>query len=281
MDNFGYAALFNASLSLPTGNSTWENQQLGSIIPTEFLDYRYRGRGLGFSALYGISFPAGKDALGIGAGFAYAGAYNPTGDPNDSLQLGDTLFFALNFVQPGTEGCKEIARFSAYYSMTTQDPEEGVQFQLGSNLNASYSWINPKGFSLEAGAQYFLPSSRLDVQGSLVTEADNFYAPRFYLAPSYAFGNLQLTARVKYVLPNNYPDTFSIYGINPMYFGGGWLLGVGPTLKLPLDGQSSLDFFGAYDYILQNNANVDADGTGLANATFNYWTLGTDYQINF
>ncbi len=105
--------------------------------------------------------------------------------------------------------------------------------------------------------------------------------PPAYLAPSYAFGNLVLAAHAKVVMGNNYPDSFSVYGINPMYFGGGWLAGAGPAWKQPLDEMSSLDFFGEYDFIVQENANVDAAGTGLANASFNYWTLGTDYQINF
>jgi hypothetical protein len=186
----------------------------------------------------------------------------------------------INFVQPGTGGYKEIARLSAYYSMQSQDAEEGVQFQLGTNMIASYSWVNPTGLSLALGAQYFFPSDRLDDNNNLVTEADNYYAPRFFLAPSYAWGDVTWAAQVKYVLSNSYPDTFSSSGINPMYFGGGLLLGLGPTWKMELNDQSSLSFFGAYDYILQNNANVDASGSSLVNATYNYWILGTNYQIN-
>jgi hypothetical protein len=278
---FGLSSVFNASLSLPTGDSTWETQQIYAIIPTEFLDYRYRGRGFGLSALYGISLPVGKNALGLGAGYVYSGAFNPTGEPSDSLQLGDTLFFGLNYIQEGTGGYKEVARFSLFDTLTTQDKEEGVNFQLGTNLNASYKWVNPKGLSLEVGAQYFLPSSRLDDTNNLVVEADNFYAPRFYAVPSYAFGDLQWAAQVKYVLPNSYPDTFTSAGVNQMYFGGGWLLGTGPAWKMSLDDASSLNFFGSYDFILQYNASVDSTGTALANATYNYWTLGTNYQINF
>jgi hypothetical protein len=276
--SFGLSSLLNISLNLPTGDSTWEAKQIVAIIPTEFLDYRYRGRGFGVNALYGISFPAGKDSFGAGIGYLHSGPFDTMeGDSASELQLGDTLFLALNYVQPGKGGYKEVARLSCYYSLTTQI--DGVDdFQLGTNLNASYGWVNPQGLSVETGAQYFFSSSRLE-GNVLTTEPDNYYGPRLYLAPSYSFGDIKLSAQAKYVFANAYPDTFSSSGVAPLYFGGGWVLGVGPSWKLVLDDKSSLNFFGAYDYIVQNNANIDSTGTSLVNAVFNYWTLGTNYQI--
>ncbi len=277
--SFGYSSLLNVSINLPTGDPTWETKQIVAIIPTEFMDYRYRGRGFGFNGLYGISFPMGKSSIGAGVGYLHSGSFDATGDSTAPLQLGDTMFLAFNFVQPGTGGYKEIARLSGYYSFTTQIA--GVnEFQLGTNVNASYSWINPHALSVDLGAQFFLPSQRLSTDNVLTTESNNYYAPRFYVAPSYSFGDINLSAQVKYILPNDYPDTFSGSGVNPMYFGGGWLFGIGPSWKAALDDKSSLNFYGAYDYIVQNNANIDSTGTTLVNATYNYWIIGTNYQIN-
>jgi hypothetical protein len=277
--SFGYSSLLNVNLNLPTGDSTWEAKQYPAIIPTQFMDYRYRGRGFGVNALYALSLPVGKNSLGIGAGYFHTGSYDATGDPNYSLQLGDNLFLGLNFVQPGQGGYKEIARVSCYYTLTTQVDGQD-QYRLGANLNASYSWFNPYGFSLDTGAQYFLPDETPNSTNSgISTESNTYYAPRLYAAPSYSFGSLRLSGQVKYVFANNYPETVN-GNINPMYFGGGWLLGAGPSWTWALDGSSSLNFFGAYDFVLQNKAALDSDGSGLANATYNYMTLGTYYQVN-
>ncbi len=277
--SFGLSSLLNISLNLPTGDTTWEAKQIVAIIPTEFLDYRYRGRGFGVNALYGISLPAGKDSFGAGIGYLHSGPFDTMeGDSASELQLGDTLFLALNYVQPGKGGYKEVARLSCYYSLTTQI--DGIDdFQMGTILNASYGWVNPQGLSVDAGAQYFFPSQRLNSNNTLAGEPFNSYAPRLYLVPSYSLGDVKLTAQAKYVFANGYPDTFSSSGVDPLYFGGGWVLGIGPSWKLALDDKSSLNFFGAYDYIIQNNANIDSTGSSLVNATYNYWTLGTNYQI--
>ena len=202
-NSFGYASLLNVSFNLPTGDSTWENKQTNAIIPTEFMDYRYRGRAFGFDMLYALSIPAGKNSLGLGGGFTYSNAF--TDSPLESVQLGDTAFLVLNFVQPGMNGYKEIARLSGYYSLTTQI--DGTDdFQLGTNLNASYSWFNPNGLSLDTGVMYFFPCRRLDENNQLVTEADNYYAPRLYAAPSFSVGEIKIAAQVKYVFQNANKD---------------------------------------------------------------------------
>ena len=276
--SLGLSSLVNVSLNLPTGDPTWESKQIVAMIPTEFLDYRYRGRGFGFNALYGVSIPAGKNSFGVGAGYLHSGTFDPTGDPAGALQLGDNLFIALNFIQNGTNDYREIARFSGYYSLTTQI--DGVdQFQMGTNLNASYSWINPHGFSLDAGGQYFYASRRLEGL-NLTTEPYNYYGPRLYLAPSYALGDVKISGQAKYVFANDYPE-FSNGAANTMYFGGGWLFGVGPSWKATLDDKSSLNIFGAYDFISQNNVPVvpSDPSQGNTRAYFNYWTIGTSYQI--
>ncbi len=276
--SFGYASLLNVNLNLPTGDQTWETKQYQSIIPTEFMDYRFRGRGFGVNALYALSLPMGKNSLGIGAGYFHTGSYDATGAPGYSLQLGDNLFLGLNYVQPGQGGYKEIARVSCYYSLTTQVDGEN-EYQLGTNLNASYSWINPRGLSLDAGAQYYLSDQTPQGFNSSVLSTESaYYAPRLYAAPSYSFGDLKLAGQVKYVFANAYPETTN-GDLNPRYFGGGWLFGAGPSWKWTLDDRSSLNFFGAYDFVLQNNAAWNSDQTTLSNATYNYWTVGTSYQV--
>ena len=59
--SFDVPSILNVGVNLPTGNSDWEQRQTNSIVPTSFIDSDYRGRGLGFSCLYGISLPAGSE----------------------------------------------------------------------------------------------------------------------------------------------------------------------------------------------------------------------------
>ncbi|HVM32969.1 MAG TPA: hypothetical protein VMU88_07530, partial [bacterium] len=58
-DSFGLSSLLDVSVNLPSGNQDWETNQVGANIPTQFIDSRYRGRGLGFNAMYALAIPSG------------------------------------------------------------------------------------------------------------------------------------------------------------------------------------------------------------------------------
>ena len=159
-DNFSLPGLLNVAVNVPSGDTSWETKQQIGNIPTQFVDSRYRGRGFGANVLYGLSFPSGSSELGVAAGYMYSSAFNPnysllpfTGD----LKLCDTLFVALNHYLSFKSGEYQVIRLTGYYFMPTQ--EGGVNsFQMGPNINGSYSWNNPKAFSVELGGQYFLNS---------------------------------------------------------------------------------------------------------------------------
>lgn len=73
---FSIPSILNVGFNIPTGDQSWEVKQQSSIIPTEFVDTRYRGRGFGLNAMYGVAFPDGKGAYGMAVG--YANAAQPT-----------------------------------------------------------------------------------------------------------------------------------------------------------------------------------------------------------
>jgi hypothetical protein len=277
--SFGLPTLFGVGFSLPTGNPTWETQQIASNIPIEFVDSRYTGMGFGVNAMYGLDFKSGTGDFGAAAGYSYAGSYNPggfPGTPTGELKLGDAVFLALNHVQPYSGNQSETIRLSAFYFLPTQELGQ-TAYRLGPNLNASYVWLNPKGLSYEAGVQYYLPAQRpVTVNGvptsTLATEADEFLAPRFYLSPSYAFGDFLVGIQLKYILPNGYAVG------NSYYDGGGLLAGLGPSYKLKLDGTSNLKFYGTYDFILHHNGGQDAD-LNYVDADYNLFMVGAIYEL--
>jgi hypothetical protein len=273
-DSFSLPSIVNIGVNLPTGDPSWEFKQSGSIIPTEFIDSDYRGRGFGLSFLYGLSLKAGAEQYGVAAGYLYSGAFNPdyglwTG--NIPLKLGDSTFLSLNRVVDHGDGQSDILRLSAFYFLPTQ--AEGTDLlQMGPNVNASFAWNNPQAFSFEVGGQYFLPAQN-EANGVLVTEPDTSLAPRLYLYPSYAFGDFNLLGRVKYILANGYPQS------NQLYDGGGYLFGLQPSVKFKLDASSALCFSAGFDYVLWQNGGYDVSGNRV-DLAYAHWTFGTHYEVN-
>ncbi len=273
--SFNVPSILNVGFNIPTGDPSWEQRQIASSVPTEFLASRYRGRGFGISAMYALAFPAGSAQIGASAGYLYSGNYNPnfgTGSPVADLKLGDSVFVSFNHIQPFSDNQSQIIRLSGLYSLTTSIDKQSV-FQMGPNINASYSWNNPKAFSFDLGVQYFLPGQRQQIGGAFVTEPQISYGARFYLAPSYVMGDFTLAAQAKYILPNGYPQSDTV-----LYNGGGYLLGVNPSYRLKLDDSSALKFSAGYDFINAQNLG-NALGGGRADIYYNNWTFGTSYEV--
>ena len=271
--SFGLPAILNIAFNVPTGDPSWELKQFQANIPTEFVDSRYRGRGFGVNAMYGISVPSGGGEYGLALGYSYSGAFNPNygaGIAIDQLKLGDSAFFSLNHFQPFTGDQSEVIRLSVFQGLPTQQNGQNV-LQLGMNFNASYGWTNPKGLSFEVGGQAWLPS-QVSNNGQWGTEPKLSLGPRFYLNPSYSFGDLSIAGRFKYILQNGY-DASQV----GLYDGGGFLLGIEPSYTVKLGTDSALRFFGSYDYIL--NVNTDLNTGQAANFYYNHFTFGTNYQI--
>ncbi len=268
---FNLPSVFKLDFNLPTGNSGWETRQTASIIPTEFIDTNYRGRGFGMSAFYGLSFPSGSEEYALAAGYLYSGSFNPLygqGVPSDTLQLGDSLFLAFDrLVDEGAGRC-DVFRISAFYFLPSWEYGQ-EQFQMGPNLNASYTWSDPKALSMELGGQYFFNQMTVPDQ---VTSFGSF-GPRFYMVFCYTLGDLTLAGRAKYILPNGESPNSALFD------GGGLLYGLEPSLRVPLDTRSSLKFTLALD-------TVDAFGEGLDSAgnredvQYLYGALGTTYEVN-
>ena len=273
--SFNLPSLLSVGINIPTGDSAWELQQSQSIIPVEFIDTDYRGRGFGTDLLYGISFQAGSEQYGAAAGYMYTGAFNPYygqgGATAQQLKLGDSAFLSLNRAVDHGGGQSDIIRFSAFYFLPTS-ANGSKQLTMGPNLNASYGWSNPKAFSFEAGLQYFMTTQQsIGPNGALGT--------RFYFNPSYAFGDFVVSAQSKYILANSYPLMSNNSTIDPYYDGGGLLLGLEPSYRLKLDATSALKFMAGYDFVLWRNVDTDLQG-GIVNLEYGHWTFETHYEVN-
>ncbi len=267
--SFDLPSILSVGINIPTGNSAWETQQTNSIVPTEFIDSDYRGRGFGTSLLYGLSLQAGGEQFGLAAGYMYTGAFNPyygeVGSPAEQLKLGDSVFLSLNRLADHGGGQSDVIRLSAFYFLSTKLDGSNL-LTMGPNLNASYGWSNPKAFSFEVGGQYFLPTQ-------MVSQSNGSLGTRFYLTPSYAFGDFTVLAQVKYILANDYPIG------NSFYDGGGFLLGLEPSYQLKLDASSHLKFSVGYDFIVWQNADTDQQ-LNRVNVDYGHWTFGTHYEVS-
>ncbi len=271
--SFALPSMLSIGLNLPTGDPTWETKQITASIPTELVDSRYRGRGFGTSAFYGLSFPSGGGEFGAAAGYMYAGAFNPSygGAPINNLKIGDSAFLALNHVQPSTGNQSEIIRLSAYYSLPSQNAGQNL-YQLGANFNASYSWSNPSALSFEVGAQYWMAGQIAGSTGNWTPESNAYFGPRLYFDPSYSFGDFNVAGRLKYVLANGNSQG------SPYYDGGGFLGGIEPSYKLGLDASSDIKVYGSFDYVAWLNGAFDINNN-RTNVIYNLWTFGATYEV--
>lgn len=269
-NSFSVPSFVDIGVNIPTGNQAWETETQQANIPAEFVDYRYVAKGFGLSGIYGFALPAGATEYGVGLGYFYSGALNPYSNSVDNLKLGDSMFLSVNQVTQFSSHQVQAITASAYYFLPTlQDSQDYLW--MGPNFNLSYSWTNPAAFSFEAGVQYFLPAQTA-VNGQWVAEAHNSLGARFYLDPSWAFGDLLLTGRVKYVLANGYSSS------DLLYDGGGFLLGIEPSYKIKLDKESALRVSASYDYINADGYGTDSLGNRV-DVLFNRWTVGADYEI--
>ncbi len=268
--SFSYDSFVDLGVNLPSGNQAWETQTQESSVPAEFVDTPYQGRGFGLSGIYGIAFPDGATQYGVGLGYFYTGALNPNANSVENLKLGDSIFLSLNRVT--NFGARQVQTFtaSAYYSLPTLQNSQNYLW-MGPNLNLSYSWSNPSALSLDAGVQYFFPAQTA-VNGLWVAETHNSLGARFYLDPSWAFGNFLLSGRVKWVMANGYDPS------DLLYDGGGLLLGIEPSYLITLDRQSILKFSVSYDNITADGAGADSQGNRV-NILYNRWTCGANYEI--
>ena len=275
--SFNVPSVFNIGFNIPTGDPSWEQKQIASSVPTQFIASRYRGRGFGVSAMYALAFQAGGAQIGAAVGYLFSGGYNPnfgTSSPVADLNLGDSIFLSFNHVQPFSDNQSQVIRLSGLLSTNTQIDGQNV-FQMGPNLNASYSWKNPMAFSFDLGVQYFLPGQRQINGGPFAAESQGSYGTRFYLTPSYVLGDFILAAQAKYILPNGYAQNDP----SNLYNGGGYLLGVEPSYRLNLDEVSALKFTAGFDFINAQNLGLTLGGSGRADIFYNNWTFGTSYEI--
>jgi hypothetical protein len=275
-NTFSLKSIFSAAINIPTGDTTWNTKEQSSVPPTQFIDSRYSGRGLGASGFYGISLPDGRGEFSAGVGYLYSGAFNPSyGNVTtvNSLSLGSAVFFALNRVMPFKNEENEFIRFSVYQSFPTTENGQNY-YQLGTNFNGSYNWSNPKAFSFELGAQYYLPSAWALNGGPLVTESLNSNGPRIYADSTYAFEDFSITGQVKYIFQDDYAPGTPVY-----YNGGGLLFGLGPAYRLKLAEDSSLKFSAMADYVYANNNGLDVNNN-LTSTQYIFWTVTTAYEMN-
>jgi hypothetical protein len=267
--SFGLPSVASLAVNIPTGDQSWETKEAFSNIPEEFIDTRYRGRAWGASAIYALSFQDGKTSqFGAALGYFYTSAFIPTpGFAN--LNLGDSVYLGLNRIETFDGNKFSAIRLSVLRFFPTY--QGGVAtFQMGPNIDASYGFTDPKGFSYEIGAEFFTPAGRpLTSGGTLQTEPHDSFGQRFYLAPSLALGNLVLAGLVKYITPNDYPT------VSTTYDGGGVLLGLNPTYVAPLDAASDLKFNAGYNYIIYHNMGDNY----TADLDYSFWSVGTNYEL--
>jgi len=274
---FGVSNMAEVSLTLPTGDPSWETKQVASNIPAIFINSRYQDEGWGASVLYALSFSAPSSVeYGVSAGYSYSGAYDPYygGVPGNQLKMGDSIFVALNRIESLPQSQSRVFRLCVMAFLPSQINGQ-TNFELGPNGSASYSFNDPSGFSWSVGTQVYTLSDRyyLNSQGSMVYGAEPFGSSgqRFYFTPALALGNLTLAGNLQFVRANGYP----ISDYSGLYNGGGVVVGLAPSYAWNLDAVSALTFSGGYNFIAAQNASTNF----TQDVDYQYWTFGASYAV--
>jgi hypothetical protein len=278
---FGVQSMLEMDLTLPTGDHSWESRVIASNVPSIFINSRYGSGGWGLSGLYSLSFASGENVkYGVALGYNYLGPYDPGYDEflGNEFKIGDSLFLALNRVETFPQDQTGTIRLTSMASLPTLLNGE-MDFQMGPNVGASYSFNNPAGFSWEVGAQVFTLAQRhyLKTASELVYGFEPYQSSGvfFYAAPSHAFGNLTLGGLVKYVTANGYP----LWDASGLYNGGGFQFALNPGYFVPLDERSAISFNGGFNYIIAQNAAYNFTLDRPVDLFYIFWTFGASYQI--
>jgi len=277
---FGFKTLdldtvVSETLNIPTGNPSWTAQSASSDMPTYLVDPRYLAADFSFSTVYGLSVPVDASKCSVGVGYVFNTDYNPNaGLPTAASDVlpGNSLFFNLNRVTPMGDGQSDTFQASVYFSFPTL--ENGVAFTCaGPNINFSYAWSNPTGFSFELGSQFFLPGQTA-VNGVMTPDPTYALGPRLYLKPSLVIDDLTLAGQVKFVLPNGYdPSSLSCVP-------GGLLLSVGPSYNLKIDSQPFLTFAATYNFVDNIGGGFDDNGNRV-DVLYNWFTCLVNHSFQF
>lgn len=270
---FGQPSLFSLEFNLPTGDEEWEARQMAANIPTEFVPSRYRGRGFGVSALFGMVFPGEGTQTGAALGYLFSGSFNPDQAlvAND-LKIGDSVFLAWNRIRASESGRETRWRIAFLHFRPSERDGRGV-FQLGQNVNFSYGRFRAEGISWELAAELYAKSKRREGE-ELKTEAHHSLGPRFTLLPAWSRGNFSLLGHLKWVAPNGYPEE------NANFDAGGWRFGLEPALRLGTGSRSSLRLSTSWDSVIDRKGGLDAAGNRI-DVTYHRWTFGSEYEVRW
>lgn len=269
---FGAPSLFNIELNLPTGKENWEEKQLPASLPVEFVPSRYRGRGFGASFLYAAALGAENRQIGLAMGYLFSGTFQPDASVSSEITTGDALYAGLNGIRV-LDGGREIRWSAAFYYGLPAEENDVKTFQLGPNINVSYGWFRPEGFSWDLQAEFYAKAKRL-AAGELATEPHHSLGPRVTFLPVWSKGNISLAGILKWVAPNGYEEQ------NADFDGGGFRVGLAPSYRLWNGRSGAVWLDTGYDVVWDRKAGLDEAGN-RSDVRYNRWTFGSRYEVRW
>jgi hypothetical protein len=267
----------NIGLDLPTGDG--KLQVFQKELPVNLVDPRYFGASVtfGFNILGGIQLPNGDSSFEFGVGYMDPNAWNPTFDLPEGTypitQSWDTFLVKAAWNQDLGNGREQkITLWGLYHDVIYSG--NMPQFQLGPSLEASYQRQDPTGFSMKAGINIPTTNSYLYSGSTLSPEPYNGRGIRLYFDPTLGLGEVDLAVQTTLVLPNDYPQN------SAGHISGGWVLGMMPTWKRPLDDTSSLVLRAGYSKVIAKDAALDSSFT-LVDVLYDIFRFGAEYEFCF